>query len=154
MKRILALAACVCLAVVGAVYAMPGKPDFSPHIYADGVAWGTKVTVGQLPAPNDHNMQSFDKLYVIVNSNNPDGQLPVSEAGPGNPDYNGGRWYTWTAMWTNTGLSHYGTVPILKSYEDLMEQVDAGYMDVMAGPPDVPNAPPPFFLCPLLPVKD
>ena len=56
-----------------------------PALYGDGELWGTKGTT-TLPAPNDHNGQSFDALYVIIN--NPDDvQLPVSEAAPGNPDY-------------------------------------------------------------------
>ena len=29
------------------------------------------------------DLQSFDKLFVITNSNNPDGQMPVAEAAPG-----------------------------------------------------------------------
>ena len=46
-------------------------------VYADGDTWGTKRTTA-LPAPTD-NAHSFDALFVIVNSNNPDGQLPVAE---------------------------------------------------------------------------
>lgn len=129
-----------------------GKPDFNAHIYADGVAWGTKA-VTPLPAANDHNMQSFDKLFVITNSNNPGDQLPVGEAAPGNPMYNGGRWYTHTVMWTEAGFEAHGTVPILKSYDDIMTHYNLGHLTITAGPPDDPNAPPPFFACPLLPVK-
>ena len=71
-----------------------------------------------LPAPNAHNMRSFDKLFMITNSNNPAGQLPVSEAAPGNPDYNGGRWWAQTVEWTEAGfLAHPGYVPVLTSYE-------------------------------------
>ena len=66
--------------------ANPGQPNFMPSLYGDGEVWGTKGTT-TLPAPNEHNRQSFDVLYVITNSNNPQGQLPVSEAAPGNPSY-------------------------------------------------------------------
>ena len=66
------------LMMAAVVYAGPGKPNFGPSIYADGKVWGTKATT-VLPAPNEHNHQSFDALYVITNSNNPDGQLPVAE---------------------------------------------------------------------------
>lgn len=150
MRRVLTLAVCASLLAVGVVYALPGKPDFTEHIYADGVAWGTKVTA-MLPAANDHNMQSFDKFYVITNSNNPDVQLPVGEAAPGNPMYNGGRWYTQTVMWTQAGFDAHGIVPILKSYDDIMLHEGLGHLTITTGSP--PGGPPEFFLCPLLPVK-
>ncbi len=76
--------------------ANPGQPSFSERVYGDGVAWGTKGTTS-LPAPNAHNVQSFDKLFVITNG--VDGQLPVAEAAPGNVNYNGGRWFTHTVTW-------------------------------------------------------
>ena len=66
----------VLFAVTGS--ANPGKPSFGPELYADGEVWGTKGTTN-LPAPNEHNRQSFDKLFVITNSNNPEGQMPVGE---------------------------------------------------------------------------
>ena len=78
------------LTAVGAASANPGKPSFTPQLYADGEVYGTKATT-VLPAPNGRNAQSFDKLFAIINSNNPEGQMPVAEAAPGNPDYNGGR---------------------------------------------------------------
>lgn len=152
MGRATVAAAILALTIAfGSAAAMPGKPDFGPHIYADGVAWGTKVTT-ELPEPAGTNMQSFDKLFVITNSNNPGDQLPVGEAGPGNPDYNGGRWYTHTVMWTEAGFAAHGTVPILMSYDDIMLHYSMGHLEITAGTPGPP--PPPFFSCPLLPVKD
>ena len=143
----LTLIAALCLVMV--VPAFAAAPNFSPAIYADGRAWGTKG-LSPLPAPNEHNLQSFDKLFLFTNSNNPD-QLPVSEAGPGNPAYNGGRWYTHTVMWTSQAFVDFGTVPVLKSYQDIMHYVD--YLDIQPGSPDPVNGPPNFFECPLLPVK-
>ena len=32
------------LLTCGYALAGPGKPDFSPNVYADGIAWGTKGT--------------------------------------------------------------------------------------------------------------
>jgi hypothetical protein len=139
------LAAMVTFALAG-----PGAPDFGPHIYGDGVAWGTKVTA-ELPAPAEQMMGSFDKLFVITNSNNPMPQLPVAEAAPGNPMYNGGRWYTHHVEWTQEGLDHHGTVPILMSYDDIMLHYDLGHL--MITPGTFPGGPPAFFSCPLLPVK-
>lgn len=131
-------------------YANPGKPNFTASIYADGEVWGTKGTTN-LPAPNDYNLQSFDKLFVIVNSNNPAGQLPVGEAAPKNPLYNGGRWFTHTVDWTEDGFLDHGIVPVLTSYDDIVEHEDLGHLVITPG--SFTNGPPRYFQCPLLPVK-
>lgn len=127
-----------------------GQPNFSPAIWGDGELWGTKATA-ELPAPNEYNEQSYDKLFVIVNSNNPEGQLPVAEAAPGNPDYNGGRWYTHTVEWTASGFADHGTVPVLMSYDDIQLHASLGHLEITPGSPD--SGTPDFFDCPLLPVK-
>lgn len=132
------------------IYANPGKPSFAPNLYADGEVWGTKGTT-KLPAPKEHNIQSFDKLYVITNSNATEGQMPVGEAAPGNTNYNGGRWFTHTVEWIKEGFEYYGIVPVLTSYDDIMEQADYGYLVITPG--SFPEGPPVYFQCPLLPVK-
>jgi hypothetical protein len=132
-------------------HAAKGQPNFGPGVWADGQTWGTKFTT-ELPAPNDNNMDSFDPLFVIVNSNNPEGQLPVSEAGPGNVNYNGGRWVVYTAWWTEQGFADHGTVPVLTSYADLLIHYMLGHLEFEIGSPE--GGPPPYFQCPLLPVKD
>jgi hypothetical protein len=131
-------------------FALPGNPDFAPHIQADGVAWGTKVTT-ILPEPNGNSYESFDRLVVITNSNTPGDQLPVGEAAPGSPAYNGGRWWTHTVEWTEAGFEAHGTVPILMSYDEIMMHADLGHLTITEGTPGPP--PPDFFPCPLLPVK-
>ena len=136
------------LLAVGCAFAGPGKPNFSPSVYADGVAWGTKATT-TIPAPNAHNLQSYDILYVITNG--AERQLPVSDAGPGNRLYNGGRWFTHTAMWTPDGMMAHDPLPVLKSYEDIMFHSDLGHLDISPGSPE--GGPPDYFQCPLLPVK-
>jgi hypothetical protein len=134
-----------------ATIAQAAAPDFSARVYGDGVAWGTKGTTA-LPAPNEYNRQAFDALYVITNSNNPQSQLPVSEAAPGNPAYNGGRWFTHTVEWTAEGfMAHGGIVPLLISYDDIQSQESAGYLVITPG--SFPDGPPVYFQCPLLPVK-
>jgi hypothetical protein len=134
-KAILFLfAALLALAVAAPAMAASGKPTFMPAIYADGQAWGTKGN-GPLPAPNGHNDQSFDKLYVVP------GQLPVSEAGPGNPMYNGGRWWTVQVEWTD------GPTSTLTSYADVMAAIDSGDLQYAA------MQSPAYFQCPLLPMK-
>jgi hypothetical protein len=130
--------------------ALAQQPNFSAALWGDGQLWGTKaVTV--LPAPNENsrNGQSFDKLYVIVNSNNTSPQLPVAEAAPGNPQYNGGRWFTHTVEWTAAGFAAFGEVPIVTSSDEIMTLESMGYLTITAGSP----GPPLYFLCPLLPIK-
>ena len=142
------------LAIVAFLLALPGTasadaPNFMPALYGDGEVWGTKATT-TLPPPNGHNDQSFDALFVIIN--NPDAvQLPVSEAAPGNPDYNGGRWFTHTVLWTEEGLAAHDPVPVLTSYEEILLHEDMGHLAVSPGSFD--GGPPPYFQCPLLPVK-
>jgi len=153
MKRIammsFALMALIFLTTT-ASWAGPGKPTFSPALYADGELWGTKATTA-LPAPNDHNLQSFDKLFAITNG--APGQLPVGEAAPGNPNYNGGRWFTHTVMWTVDGMDYYnGNVPVLMSYDEIEYNDDMGFLEITRGSPNPPT-PPDYFQCPLLPVK-
>lgn len=128
--------------------AAPGQPNFMPAVWGDGQVWGTKGN-NPLPAPTDKNLQSFDRIYIILN--NPDApQLPVSEAAPGNPAYNGGRWFVFTAMWTAAGLAAYDPVPVLTSYAEVQQQVDLGYL--VATPGSFDGGPPAYFQCPLLPI--
>jgi hypothetical protein len=126
------------------VFALPGQPDFGPHIYADGEAWGTKVTA-VLPAPEGAEDNSFDVLYVFTDPI--EGQLLVGEAGPGNPDYNGGRWETWTATWADD-VPH--EIPVLRSEEEILYHWGLGHLTIEKGSPE--GGPPPYFSCPLLPV--
>ncbi|MDH3259436.1 MAG: hypothetical protein OEM81_11775 [Acidimicrobiia bacterium] len=145
---ILALVAAMVLVMAAPAFAAPGKPNFGPALYADGETWGTKGTTN-LPAPNDHNLQSFDKLFVITNG--AEGQLPVAEAAPGNPAYNGGRWFTQTVEWTEAGVAAHATLPVLTSYADVMYHAGLRHLNITPGSFD--GGPPPYFQCPLLPVK-
>ncbi len=121
-----------------------------PSLYGDGETWGTKGTT-TLPAPREENRQSFDNLYVITNSNNPQGQLPVSEAAPGNTEYSGGRWFTHTVEWTAEGFQAHGIVPVLKSDSDIDHHQSLGHLVITPG--SFPDGPPVYFQCPLLPTK-
>jgi hypothetical protein len=129
--------------------ALPGKPNLAPAVYGDGKLWGTKAAA-IIPGPNDKNTESFDKLFVIVNG--AVGQMPVAEAAPGNPMYNGGRWFTHTVVWTQAGFDYYlGNLPVLTSYEDIQFELGLGHLMITPGSPA--GGPPPYFECPLLPVK-
>jgi hypothetical protein len=141
----IALALIVC---TGVALANPGAPNFGPVLYGDGEVWGTKAAA-TIPGPNGNNNQSFDKLFVIVNGAS--GQLPVAEAAPGNPAYNGGRWFTHTVMWTADGMAAHDPLPVLMSYDDIQLHQSLGHLAIAAGSPT--GGPPSFFVCPLLPVK-
>lgn len=150
---LVALTAALSLALISPAVALRGKPSFTPALWADGELWGTKG-VAILPNPKGNNLHSFDKLLVIINSNNPYGQLPVAEASPGNFLFNGGRWYTHTVTWTQDAFDELGTVPVLTSYDDVMMHYNMGYLNITPGSPaPPPDGPPDFFECPLLPVK-
>lgn len=145
-SRLALLPLTLLLALGGANLAYADAPNFSPAIYGDGDVWGTKG-LGELPAPNGRNNHSFDKLFVFVNG--APGQLPVSEAAPGNRNYNGGRWSVQTVMWTADGMDASNPLPVLKSYADIELYVSLGYLAVAPGNPgDGPD----YFECPLLPV--
>ncbi len=138
------------LLTAGMAMAAPGKPSFEASLWADGELFGSKGTT-PLPAPNEHNLQSFDKLYVITNSNSPEGQLPVAEAAPGNPGFSGGRWFTHTVEWTMQAFTDFGFVPVLTSDDEVLDYADMGYLIITPG--SFPDGPPVYFQCPLLPVK-
>ncbi len=56
-----------------------------------------------------------------------------------------------TVMWTGAGFAAHEIVPVLKSYDDIMEHYELGHLDIEDGPPG--EEPPAYFQCPLLPVK-
>lgn len=145
------LAACAQVDTPEAELASQAKPTFDAAIWGDGELWAT-TAVTPIPPARAENRQSFDALYVITNSNTPEGQAPVSEAAPRNPDFNGGRWFTHTATWTQAGFDAHGTVTVLKSYDDVMLHADLGHLEITEGAPA--GGPPAYFECPLLPVRN
>lgn len=106
-------------------------PNFQAGFWGDGERWGTKA-LGELPEPN--NEDSLDQLFFIP------GQAPLSEAAPGNPAYNGGRWWAHTVEGVPSGAK-----PVT-SYEALQQ---LSGLTIEEGGHD-----PIFFECPLLPYKD
>ena len=153
MSRSLSLLSILLIALLGtAVDTLAGppagaQPNFMPALWGDDELWGTKGTT-TLPAPNDHNLQSFDKLFAITNSDAA-GQLPVAEAAPGNRHYNGGRWFTHTVTWVNLAMAD----TLLTSYDDIAYHEMMGHLTITAGSPGGAGSPPAYFQCPLLPVK-
>ncbi len=156
MKRVglAVLAAVGMMLVLGLGLAPPASAgatiEFGGGFWADGIMWGSVVTPAILPS--NAPLSSFDKFFVTTNSNNPMGQLPVADAGPGNPVYNGGRWATFTVTWTPAGFAaHGGTVPVLTSLADIMFHQGLGHLTVVQGSPA--GGPPAYFECPLIPIS-
>ena len=139
-----ALTAALILTIAVPALADPGQPTFGPALFADGRTWGTKGTTS-LPEPTN-NIHSYDKLFVFANG--ADGQLPVAEAAPGNPAYNGGRWYAHSVEWTDAGAAAHASLPVLTSYAEVMLHYELGHLSITPG-----SGPGAFFQCPLLPVK-
>jgi hypothetical protein len=135
-KKILALLFVVVLLAVAAVPAFAGAPNFGPAIYADDQVWGTKRTA-DLPPPNANNRHSYDGLFKFPGGEI-EGQMPVGEAAPGNPNYNGGRWIEYEVTWI-------GTPELITSYAQLLVLKEAGAVTIA----ETGN----YFGCPLLPVK-
>ena len=134
---------------MGSASALPGKPGFGAGIDGDGEVWGTKLTT-PIPAPTG-NEQSFDVLVFVVEGPGrvvPPLQLPISEAAPGNPAYDGGRWISKTVT-VEEPITDYETF--------LAEQAAGTFSPFIDGAPLDGNGysiRPAYFQCPLLPVKE
>ncbi|TLZ51816.1 MAG: hypothetical protein E6K18_04030 [Methanobacteriota archaeon] len=59
-------------------------PQATGRVYADDQLWATFATNDIKGGPE----QSLDKIFVFPGTD----LIPVGEAGPGNPEYNSGRW--------------------------------------------------------------
>lgn len=135
MRRTLALILSAVLVLAFAAPALaaeggvPGSPVKSGVIWADGTLFAT-IPQGDLPY-NGHD-ETYDHLYQVP------GQAPVSEAGPTNPDYNGGRWLPTPVTWETEPY-------LIESAEELYEAEAAG--DVTIGTPNYAAT----NLCPLIP---
>jgi hypothetical protein len=135
MRRTLALILSAVLVLAFAAPALaakggePGSPISPEAIWADGTLF---ATIGQGSLHYNGHDDTYDRLYQV-----PD-QAPISEAGPTNPDYNGGRWLPTPVTWN------------VASYE--ITSAHALHMAAMAGDVtihyDETGDP---FLCPLLP---
>src|SRR5574337_231538 len=91
-----ALVAMLGLALLGLIVSSTGAratpPQASGRIYADDQLWATFVTTPLPPGPSN----SFDQLYHFPGTS----LIPLSNAGPGNPDYKGGRWMVFNVAFT------------------------------------------------------
>ena len=81
------LAALILLLVAAAAAAQVGPPNF--ETYASDELFSGVLTPRDLP-----NHGKFDTIYLLG-----DGLKPVSDAAPGDQDYNGGRWEVRAVTW-------------------------------------------------------
>ncbi|MDA8217082.1 MAG: hypothetical protein M0Z94_05625 [Dehalococcoidales bacterium] len=147
MKRLFTVFALILALSALALPAAAGGAAMVPDaIYADGTLFGTVLTPTNLP---DHG--KFDALYNFDNSGLM-GQPSISEAKPGDQDYNGGRWLVYPVTFTATGLAHFdpdgdGVVNTpITSDADLMMYESQGYVTI--GSMAVAS-----FVCPLIPQR-
>lgn len=86
-KRYIVLAlVALMLALPTAAFAGNGNGPPGGTFYANDVTYRTVVTPTSLP---DHGQGNFDILYMFPDCST---CSPVSDAAPGDTDYNGGRW--------------------------------------------------------------
>ncbi len=141
LGAVLALLAAVALATTSQAFASP--PD-RPTVWVDGVRYNTVVPlspngtvqfshVPDTTVPSVADLETTDDLYVVAS--NIVAPL-VSDAAPGDPDYNGGRWLP--HMVNPTGA---GPVPELMSEEDIIAAANSGLVTI--------SAPGDFFECPI-----
>jgi hypothetical protein len=114
-------------------------------IWADGELYGTVVTPTSFKNPPQ---RSTDIIYSFA-MNELQGQRSVSEAAPGDRDYNGGRWSVHFAFFTPLGESVHdgdndGIVDFeLVSAEEVLAHEALGHIEIVKA-----NF---YFACPLLP---
>src|SRR2546427_7337358 len=76
--------ASLAVALLANVASASAPPRATGRVYADDRLWATFATNDIKGGPE----QSLDKIFVFPGTD----LIPVGEAGPGNPDYNSGRW--------------------------------------------------------------
>jgi hypothetical protein len=140
-----ASAAMVMSLAAGVVNAGPGAMRVANAIWAGDRLFDTIITPTSFVSPPE---QSTDTLYNFSMSGLT-GQRSVSEAYPGSPYYNGGRWSVRMVLFTPTGLAVHdqdgdGDVDFeLTSAAQVLEHRDLGHLQIM----DATF----YFECPLLP---
>jgi hypothetical protein len=116
-------------------------------IWANGALYDTVLTPTSFRAPPSH---SVDLLYNFGMSGL-QGQRSVSESAPGDPTYNGGRWWVQMVVFTAQGRAVHdpdgnGIVNFeLMTAADVLQHAALGHLEILdAGV---------YFECPLLPRK-
>jgi len=100
------------------------------RVYANDVVWASFDAADFKPAP----AQSLDKIYVLQG----EGLMPVAEASPGDPEYNGGRWEVHMVSFTGMAPTQF------TNDEDLLDHASLGHLTI--------GDPVRYFECPILPL--
>jgi hypothetical protein len=122
-----------------------GATKVEGAIWANGALYDTVLTPTSFKAPPSH---SVDLLYNFGMSGL-QGQRSVSESAPGDPTYNGGRWWVQMVVFTAQGAAVHdpdgdGIVNFeLMSAAEVLQHAALGHLEIFdAGV---------YFECPLLP---
>jgi hypothetical protein len=114
-------------------------------IWGHGQLYDTVITPATFVSPPEHStdtIYSFDMSGLM-------GQRAVSDAAPGDPDYNGGRWSVQAVVFTNDGTAaldtdNNGIIDVeLTSVEQVLEAESNNYLSIQ--PTSI------YFECPMLP---
>ena len=105
-------------------------PKASLRVYADDRLWAS-IGLGDFKGGPE---QSFDKIYVFPGTD----LVPLADAGPGNPDYSGGRWEVHAVTFTGASPTQF------TNDEDLWAAASMGHVSVSGVVK--------YFECPLLPL--
>ena len=132
------------LAVLPAAASAAGAMRVSNALWADNELFSTILTPASFSAPPRH---SVDLLYNFDMSGLR-GQRSVAESAPGDPSYNGGRWWVQMVIFTESGKAIVdpdgdGVVDVeFKSAAEILQHAALGHIEIF--PTSV------FFECPLL----
>ncbi len=129
------LSAFVAIAVLGLLALTFGAqaatpPQAAGRVYADDQLWATFGTATLPPGPSN----SFDTLYHFPGTD----LIPVSNAGPMNPLYNGGRWMVENVAFTRSELSQF------TDGQQVLDAAARGSVTI--------SGPVQYFQCPLFPL--
>ena len=99
--RVNLVGACAALVAVAPLSAGAAAMKVSNALWANGQLYGTVLTPTSFSAPPTH---SLDLLYDFAMSGLA-GQRSVAESAPGDPTYNGGRWWVQMVVFTPAGIA-------------------------------------------------
>jgi len=143
----LSLGVATCALVIGGTTSLfAGRATVvASAIWAHDHLYGTAATDTSFKSPPEN---TTDIIFSFAGSGL-DGQRSVSEAAPGDRDYNGGRWNVMSVAYTEAGLAFFdedndGTVDFeLTNAEDVLEAAEMGLITITKA-----NF---YFSCPLRP---
>lgn len=140
---LVSLIAAICL-VLSTAAASAKAQKVEDAIWHDGELYDTVVTPTSFMQPPSH---AVDLIFSFAMSGLM-GQRSVSESAPGEPDYNGGKWWVQMVVFTEAGLAALdpgadSTIDVeLKSVEEVLQAESDGYLTI------TPTST--YFQCPML----